>query len=254
MAALIKTNEEIAKIREAGKILAKVLQELILQAREGLVLKDLDDLAYGLILKAHAKPAFLGYQPGGASRPFPASLCTSVNEVVVHGVPSKRRLKSGDLLKLDLGVNYDGYNADAAISMGIGEISRLAQELIGATKKALAAAIAAVKPGNTLGDIGYVIKKTASDHNFKVLKELTGHGIGKALHEEPTIFNEGTPGRGEMLRVGMVLAIEPMLSAGSDQVKQLPDESYASVDQSLNAHFEHTIAITEQGPEILTML
>lgn len=254
MAATVKTKQEIEKIRTAGKILAKVLKEIVSQAKEGVTLNDLDELAYDLIQKADVKPAFLGYQPGGAHKPFPATLCTSVNEVVVHGVPTKRRLRAGDLLKLDLGVNFEGYNADAAVTVGIGKIFPVAEQLIHITFKALEAAIAVAIAGNTLGDIGYAIKKTAEAHNFKVFKELTGHAIGKKLHEEPTVLNYGTPGKGLELQAGMVLAIEPMLSAGSDRIRQLADESYATVDKSLNAHFEHTILVKEGGAEILTML
>ena len=187
----VKTQEEINKMRTAGKILAKVLRELTAVASPGVTLKDLDGLAYDLIKKAGAEPAFLNYQPHGASRPFPATLCTSVNEVVVHGVPTRRRLQSGDLLKLDLGVKYAGYYADAALTIGIGEISPLTQELIQVTRQALTSAIAAAEPGNTIGDIGFSVQKTAADHGFQIIKDLTGHGIGKTLHEEPSIFNEG---------------------------------------------------------------
>ena len=254
MAGLIKTPDEVKKIRLAGRILAKVLNELSLAAEEGVTLKDLDGLAFGLIKKAGAKPAFFGYRPSGAGKPFPATLCASLNDVVVHGIPSKRRLKSGDLLKLDLGVLLDDYYADAAITIGIGKISPVGERLIAAAKGALESAIEAVKPGNTLGDIGNAVHRFVGRHGFKAVKGLTGHGIGSNLHEEPDVLNYGEPGRGRVLKTGMVLAIEPMISAGSELVKRLSDDSYATVDGSLSSHFEHTVAVAEKGMEVLTML
>lgn len=252
---MIKTGDEIEKIREAGKILAKTLAALTQAAEEGITLKDLDDLARGLIRKAGAEPAFLGYKPGGATKGFPAAICASLNDVVVHGVPTvKRRLKNGDLLKLDLGVRFHGYCADSAVTLGIGEISEIGKKLLEATKEALTAAIAAARTGNTLGDIGFIIKKTAQAHNFKVVKGLTGHGIGKNVHEDPSVFNDGEPSKGLKLKKGIVLAIEPMFSAGSDKVKQLADESYATVDGSLSAHFEHTVVITDGKAEVVTQI
>src|SRR3989344_2144336 len=214
----VKTPEEILKMRRAGKILAQTLAQLVGFAQEGITLLDLDDLARGIIQKAGGKPAFLGYAPEGAKRPFAATLCTSLNHVVVHGVPTRRRLQSGDLLKLDLGVNFEGYCADAALTIGIGNISRPASQLIQATRKALEAGIRRAFPGNTLGDIGFAVSTTAAEHGFKVVKGLTGHGIGQAVHEEPVVADEGRPGKGLALESGMTLAIEPMLSAGASKV------------------------------------
>lgn len=241
-------------MRAAGKILAETLRQLIGFAQEGITLLDLDDLARNIIQKAGAKPAFLGYAPEGAKRPFPGTLCASLNQVVVHGVPTTRPLKPGDLLKLDLGVVFDEFYADAAISVGVGNISRQASELIHATRKALEAGIAAARSGNTLGDIGFVISKTAAEHGFKVVKGLTGHGIGAELHEEPVVLNEGKPGKGLTLKTGMTLAIEPMFSIGTNKVVQLDDDSYVTADGSLSAHFEHTVVITEKGAEVLTVI
>ncbi len=251
---IIKTAEEIEKIRQAGKILAQVAKAVLAQAKEGTRLKSLDTLAKELILKAGGKPAFLGYQPYGAAKPYPSSICTSINDVVVHGVPNDYRLRSGDLLKLDFGVTYDGWHADAAWTTGVGEISEQTQQLIKVTEKALFEGIKYAKPGKHLGDIGWAISRTISGYGFKVVDGLTGHGVGKELHEDPSVFNEGKKGSGIALRPGMVLAIEPMTSAGTARIVQLKDESYAVEDGSLSAHFEHTVAITEQGPEILTLI
>lgn len=241
-------------MRKAGRILAETLTQLVGFAQEGIAFIDLDELARGIIQKAGGKPAFLGYAPEGAKRPFGATLCTSLNHVVVHGVPTSRRLQSGDLLKLDLGVNFEGFYADAALTIGIGNISRQASELIQVTQKALEAGIQGARPGNTLGDIGFAVSKTAAEHGFKVIKGLTGHGIGQKLHEDPVVLNEGQPGKGLILQSGMTLAIEPMLSAGSNKVIQLDDDSYATSDGSLSAHFEHTIVVTEKGAEVLTVI
>ncbi len=252
--ALIKSEEEIAKIRSAGRILARVLDELKGLIQPGIALKDLDDVARGFIRKLGGEPAFLGYKPTGALKPFPAALCTSLNDVVVHGVPTSRRLKTGDVLKLDLGVKFEGYYADAAATVAVPETDPRTAALIAATESALNRAVALVRPGKALGDIGYAIQEEARKRGFKIVKGLTGHGVGTDLHEEPSVLNEGRPGKGMKLKTGMVIAIEPMVSAGSPFVKKLSDDSYATVDGSLSAHFEHTVAITDKGAEVLTML
>lgn len=250
----LKSREEIEKIRKAGKILAEVAKKISEEVREGTRLSDLNKLAADLIKKAGAKPAFLGYKPAGAKKPYPYSICTSINDVVVHGQPTNYQLKSGDLLKLDFGIVYNNYYADVASTLAIGRVSTEALRLIEVTKEALNRAIAVCKPGNTLGDVGYAIQSYVESQKFKVVKELTGHGIGIELHEDPVILNEGRPGTGIKLKPGMVLAIEPMTSAGSRYVIQLEDDSYRTRDGSLSAHFEHTVAITEKGPEILTTI
>mgnify|MGYP001595203533 FL=1 len=250
--ALIKTRAEIRRITAAGAILKSALHMLAERAKEGVALNDLDRLARQFIREAGAEPSFLGYQPEGARRPYPAALCASLNEVVVHGVPSKRVLKNGDILKLDLGAKVEGYHADAAITISIGTIAKEEEVLMRVTHEALMYGIRAARGGNTLGDIGHAIETHVKKHGFHVVHGLTGHGVGKALHEEPSVFNEGKPGKGMRLQPGMTLAIEPMVAMGTARVHQLVDESYATMDGSMSAHFEHTILITERGPKILT--
>lgn len=237
---------------EGGRILADVRNQLASTAKEGIILKDLDNLAERLIKKAGALPAFLGYRPEGTEKSYSASICTSVNNVVVHGLPNDYKLKNGDLLKIDLGVLYKEFYTDTAITIGIGKISSEAERLIAITKKSLEAAIENCQLGKSLGDISWAIGNCVKGAGFKVVKGLTGHGIGRQLHEDPVVYNEGKSGMGKNLEVGMVLAIEPMVSAGSSHIIQLSDESYATSDKSLSAHFEHTVAITASGPEILT--
>lgn len=248
----LKSPREIEMIRTAGKILAGTLVRLKREAKEGITLDYLDNLAFKLIKQAGARPAFLGYKPDGAKKPYKASICASVNNVVVHGFPNNYKLKQGDILKIDLGVEQKNFYADAAETIIIGKGIKLTEDLISATRKALYAGIKYAKPGNYLGDIGWVIEKTAKKFNFSVIKGLTGHGIGYKLHEEPTIYNFGRKGSGLKLKPGMILAIEPMFSVGSDEIIQKSDESWATIDGSLSAHFEHTIAVTEKGPMILT--
>ncbi len=250
----LKTKEEIGKIRQAGKILAQVAKAIIAQVEVGTNLISLDKLAKELITKAGGQPAFLGYQPYGADKPYAFSICTSLNDVVVHGTPKDYKLKNGDILKLDFGVDYQGYKADAAWTIGVGEISEKAQKLIRVTEKALFDGIKMANIGKHLGDIGHAISNTVKQHGFSVVDGLTGHGIGKELHEDPSVFNEGKKGSGPILKEGLVIAIEPMVSVGSPGIVQIKDESYATADGSLSAHFEHTIALTENGTEILTLI
>ncbi|HEY4499743.1 MAG TPA: type I methionyl aminopeptidase [Candidatus Paceibacterota bacterium] len=249
---MIKTEAQIKKIRIAGKILASIAAEIRKAVRVGITLKELDTLAQKLIRDAGAEPTFLGYRPYGAAKAFPASICASLNEVVVHGVPNGYKLKSGDLLKLDFGVTYQGHIADGAFTVGLGTISEEAKRLMEATKNALTIGIKECNPGKTLGDIGWAINHYVTKHGFKVVKGLTGHGVGIELHEDPPVFNEGQKNTGLELKAGMVLALEPMVSAGDPYILQLPDDSYATRDKSLSAHFEHTVLITKKGPEILT--
>ncbi|MDP2695895.1 MAG: type I methionyl aminopeptidase [bacterium] len=248
----IKTPEEIEIMRKAGRILAATAKQILELAKPGVKLKYLDTIARNLIEKAGAKPSFLNYQPYGAIKPYPCSICASVNEVIVHGVPREHLLKPGDILKLDFGVNYDGYNADAAWTVPIGEISIEAQKLIDTTREALNRGVAAAKVGNKLGDIGYAISSYVKAQGLHISEGLTGHGIGKELHEEPSVFNEGQKGSGFKIEPGLVIAIEPMVAIGTSEVIQLDDDSYATADGSLSAHFEHTVAITKNGVEILT--
>lgn len=249
---MIKTPEEIKLIKIAGKILASVAKKIKEAVRPGASSKELDDLARKLIKEAGAVPTFLGYRAYGSAHPYPAAICASLNEVVVHGVPNKYKLKSGDILKLDFGVTYQGYIADVAFTVGIGNISEETRRLMDATKNALFIGINECRRGKTLGDIGWAINNYVVKHGFKVVKGLCGHGVGKELHEEPAVFNEGQKNTGLKLKAGMVLALEPMVSAGDPYILQLPDDSYATRDKSLAAHFEHTVLITDEEPEILT--
>ncbi len=237
---------------EGGRRLGEVLRALKAEVRPGVATKKLDKLAYQMIHKAGAKPAFLHYRPAGARRAYPYTLCTSLNSVVVHGQPSDYVLKEGDIIKLDLGLFYKGFATDAAITVAVGEVSREAKKLMAATEEALAAGIKEARLGKTVGDIGNAIEKIAKKNKVAVADGLTGHGIGQEIHEEPTIFNTGRPGTGEELQEGMVIAIEPMFAAKKGMIKQLRDESWATVDDSLAAHFEHTVAVTKTGPRILT--
>lgn len=249
---MIKTPEQIKLIRVAGKILANVAKKVKDSANQGVSLKELDKLTKKLIEESGAEPTFLGYQPYGAKKPFPASICASLNEVVVHGVPTDYKLKSGDLLKLDFGVSYRDFIADGAFTVGIGNISAEAKRLMEVTQHALTIGIKECMAGKTLGDIGWAINNYVTKHGFKVVKGLAGHGVGIELHEDPPVFNEGQRNTGLKLKPGMVLALEPMVSAGDSHLLQLPDDSYYTRDKSLTAHFEHTVLITDKEPDILT--
>lgn len=250
---VLKTPEEIEVMAEGGQRLAEVLRRLTEATNVGVTTKSLDRLAYQLIHKSGAKPAFLRYHPTGARRPYPYTLCSSLNNGVVHGQPSDYVIQDGDLVKLDLGLSYRGFYLDMAATVGVGKIGKDAQRLVAATKEALHVAVEEAKIGKMLGDIGFVIEKVAKKNKCSVADGLTGHGIGRALHEDPTVFNIGRRGEGEVLQEGMVLAIEPMFTLGGAALTQLRDESWATADGSLAAHFEHTVAITKKGPQILTM-
>ena len=243
----IKTPQEIAIMAQAGRILARVIRELKARVAPGLTTQELDKLAEELILSYGAKPAFKGY--GG----FPNSLCTSLNEQIVHGVPSKRRLIEGDVLSLDSGVIYQGFYSDMAVTVPIGSVSPKILKLIQVTKKALRKAIVQVKPGKTIGDIAFAIQKHVESDGFQVVRQLCGHGIGRQLHEKPDVLNFGQKHKGLELKEGLVIAIEPMAVIGQPGIKKGPDGfCYQTADHSLSAHFEHTVAVTKEGPRILT--
>ncbi len=247
MAATIKTQKEIEIIAEGGKILAKVLKDLEKMVKPGITTLELDRAAEALILSAKAKPAFKGYEG------FPYSLCASVNENIVHGFPSSYALKEGDLVKLDLGVLYKGFNTDSAITVAVGNVSFEAKRLLNVTKKSLRLGIKKAKIGNTVGDIGNTIQRFVEDQGFGVVRDLCGHGIGKTVHEDPRVPNFGKRGSGEKLVEGMVICIEPIITAGDYNIKQSADGyGYATKDNSFSAHFEHTIVITKSGPKVLT--
>ena len=248
----LKTAAEIETMAEGGRRLAGILKSLRGKVKVGIKTADLEKESVVLIRESGAEPAFLGYRPAGGRNAYPYSLCVSVNECVVHGQPSEYVIKEGDIVKLDLGLKYRGFYVDSAITVPVGNVSREASKLVEATKEALKKAIEKARIGNTTGDIGYVIEKIVSQSGFSIVKSLTGHGIGRELHEEPQFLNFGNPGEGMELKAGMVLAIEPMVAMGSGKIKELKDESFATADGSLSAHFEHTVAVTESGPRILT--
>jgi len=234
-------------MREGGIILAGVMRELRKIIQPGITTQELDKVALDLILKSGSKPAFKGY--GG----FPNALCTSINDQIVHGVPSQRILKDGDVLSLDLGIVYREFNTDMAFTVAIGSIDPEINRLIKVTKKSLKRAIVRCKPGKTIGDIGHAIEKHVRDQGFAIVRDLCGHGIGRKLHEDPEITNFGQRHKGAELKPGMVLAIEPMAVIKGGGIKKGSDGfSYQTLDGSISAHFEHTIAITERGPKVLT--
>jgi len=244
---ILKTKEEIEIMARAGKILAQILDELKKEVKPGIRTKDLEIKARKLMAEYKVQPAFLGYEG------YPAAICTSVNDVIVHGVPSDYQLKEGDILSLDLGIKYKGYYADMAVTLPVGKVPEEAQRLIRVTKKALKRAIKKARPGNTIGDIGNTIQRYVEKRGFYVIKELCGHGIGRELHEEPQILNYGKRHTGAKLVPGMVFCIEPMVSMGTEKIKKASDGfGYATADGSLSAHFEHMIAITKNGRIILT--
>jgi len=254
MAITIKTKEEIEILKEGGHILAEVLKRISELAKVGVSTGFLNEKAREIILARGAEPAFENYHPAFLDKPYPAALCASLNEVVVHGLPSEKViLKEGDILKLDLGVKYKNLFTDAAVTIGIGKITDKNNKLIDVTKRALELAINEVKPEGHIGDIGYVIENYIEKEGLSVVKVLVGHGVGFAVHEEPNIPNYGKKGQGSELKPGMVLAIEPMVTMGSAEVKLHKDGfGYETVDGSLSAHFEHTIAVTDDGHLILT--
>lgn len=239
-------------MREGGALLRRVTNNLVSHVAPGVTLKELDVLAEKLIKQTGGKPAFLEYKPAWAKKAYGASICTSVNEIIVHGVPNPYVLKKGDIITLDLGLLYKGWYTDLAVTVPVGEVSDEAQRLIAVTRDALILAIDQCFPGKTLGDIGFAINAYVRKHGFHGAKGLTGHGIGRHLHEDPTVNNYGKPDAGERLLAGMVIAIEPMVSVGGGDTIQLKDESFATKEGVLSAHFEDTVAITEDGPMVLT--
>jgi methionyl aminopeptidase len=244
-----RTKEEIEKIRRAGRIVAEVLRDLRQMAQPGVTTRELDRYAEAKIRARGGIPTFKGY------RGFPASICTSINEEVVHGIPSDRKLQAGDIVGIDCGVTLDGYVADAAITVPVGEISEELQRLLRVTEEALYRAIEQARVGNRLYDISYAVQSYAEAHGYSVVRDFCGHGVGRQMHEDPQVPNFGTPGRGLRLRPGLVLAIEPMLNLGTHEVEIAEDGwTVRTVDRKPSAHFEHTIAITERGPVILTTL
>lgn len=251
----IKTQQEIETMRQGGEILARVLGEVSAEVKVGAGLRYLDQLAEKLIVGFNARPSFKGYKPAGAKKTFPAALCVSLNHEIVHGVPDGRVLKDGDIVGLDLGVFYQGYHTDGAVTVGVGQISDEAKRLIYVTRESLGLAIDLVKPGIYWGDVANEIQKYIEEAGFSVVKELTGHGVGRDLQEDPFLPNYGEKGDGPLLKEGMVIAVEPMISAGRPGIESGIDGFvYQTKDKSLAAHFEHTIAVSKSGAEVLTKI
>jgi methionyl aminopeptidase len=250
----IRTRSEIERMRTASRHVAEILLEIRELARPGVTTAALEAAAARSIAQRGVESSFLGYGPHGLP-PYPAVMCMSVNEEIVHGIPGPRELKEGDILSLDFGVIYEGYHGDSAVTIPIGEVSAQARRLLEVTRAALYRGIEQMVPGRRLSDIGHAVQRHVEAAGFSVVRDFVGHGIGRQLHEPPQIPNYGLPGRGPRLRPGMVFAIEPMVNAGGMGVRMLEDEWTAvTEDGSLSAHFEHTILITGHGPEILTRL
>ena len=251
--ALIKTEEEIKILREGGKRLAAIMLQLKKAVVVGISTNELNALAEKLIRLEGDEPSILNYQPDGASYPFPASACISINEEIVHGLPSERKIKDGDVVTFDFCLTRKNLVTDSATTVIVGEVDPKLKKLLEVTKMGLDAGIKAARPGNTLGDVGYAIESCAHPHGYGVVRELGGHGVGHYVHEEPFIPNFGKPGRGLLLEPGMVLAIEPMFTLGSPKV-EVKEDGYTIVsrDNSPSAHFEHTVAITKDGHKVLT--
>jgi methionyl aminopeptidase len=244
-----RSQSEIEKLRRVNQLVARILDELRHTVAPGVTTQDIDALAERRVREAGAEPAFKGYHG------YPATVCASVNEQVVHGIPSSRKLVDGDILSIDMGAKLDGFYGDCAVTVPVGSISAQAASLLTVTEEALFRGIAVVKPSVRVSDIGAAVQRHVEEHGYSVVREFVGHGIGTALHEEPQVANYGPGGTGPRLSEGMVLAIEPMVNAGKAAVKVLSDGWTAvTVDRSLSAHFEHTVVVTREGAEILTLL
>ena len=252
-----KTEEEIAIMREGGKIHARILKELAKKVKPGVKTDALNTYAEELIDEAGCTASFLGYQPYDAKEPYPAALCVSINEEIVHGIPNEGGciLFEGDIVSLDLGLTYKNLITDAAITLPVGKISKEAEMLIRATKEALNRGIKAMRLHGHIGDIGDAIMQIAMKYEFGIIEGLSGHGVGYSVHEEPFVPNRALRGEGPELKEGLVIAIEPMFSLGSRDIKRLSDGyTFVTRDKSLSAHFEHTVAVTKNGIEVLTKL
>jgi len=243
----IKSAQDLEIMREGGRILASVMKELGAMVEPGVTPRQIDQRGHELITKAGGVPSFLDYNG------FPASVCISVNEAIVHGIPDDRELQPGDIVGLDLGVFLGGFHTDSAWTFPVGEISETTQRLLNVTRESMYQGIAKAKAGNRIGDVSATIQKYVESNGYSVVTELVGHGIGKSLHEEPSVPNYGKPGRGPAIREGMTFCVEPMVNQGTPKTKTLADKwTMITADRKLSAHFEHTIAITKNGPLILT--
>ena len=243
----IKTEEEIKKLRKAGEIVGKTHSYLKRYLKPGITTKELDTLAEEFILSQGCTPSFKGLYG------FPGAICISLNDEVVHGIPSRRKLQNGDIIKLDIGVCYEGYHGDSAWTYIVGDASPKVEKLLAHTEEALFAGLDAIHDGCHVGDIGHAIEKVAHKYNLGVVRELVGHGVGSKVHEDPDIPNYGKPGKGPILKEGMVIAVEPMLNLGTREVAMLDDDwTIVTMDKKPSAHFEHTVLVTKNGYEILT--
>jgi len=248
---IIKSPQELRQMREAGRVNALALATVRNMIHPGVTTAELDAAAEEIIRKHGGTPVFKGY-PG--PYPYPATLCVSVNEELVHGIPGKRKLKEGDIISVDCGTLLEGFVGDSAFSAGVGEISEVAQRLLEVTEKSLYLGIEKMRAGNHVGDVSAAIQQYVESQGFYVTREYTGHGVGREMHEGPQVPNYGTPGRGLVLRPGMTIALEPMVLVGTDRTRVLPDQwTVISADRSLTAHFEHSVAVTDGEPFILTL-
>ena len=251
--AKLKTAEEIIALRESGKRLGRILQAVKAEIKPGVTTGYLDEVAERLIREGGDTPPFLNYTPHGARQPFPASLCVSINDEIVHGIPSDRVIKDGDLVSIDLGVEHKGMITDAALTVAVGDVPEQLKTLIAETERALYAGIKAARAGGHIGDIGAAVERIGNAKGYGIVRELGGHGVGHKVHEDPYVPNYGKKGNGPILKAGMVIAIEPMFMLGSEDIRMMPDGyTIVTEDGSLSAHFEHTIVITEKGCEIVT--
>jgi methionyl aminopeptidase len=258
MSIELKTREQIAIMREAGRLVAEVYEVLRPHVVPGVTTLELDRMAEEYIRKHGAIPVYKGYVPNGGRGipPFPGTICASVNDVICHGIPSQKlRLKEGDIVGVDIGVQYRGWCGDSCVTYAVGTIDETSQRLLDVTKRCLELAIEQAQPGNRLGDIGFAIQRHVETNGFAVVREYTGHGVGRHLHEAPTVLHHGQRGKGLTMRPGMVFTIEPMVNAGRPETKIMSDHwGVRTADGSRSAQYEHTLAITETGPEILTVL
>lgn len=248
MPIIIKSDDEIAIMRRAGRIVAEALENLVAEVRPGVSIKRLDTIVGDELQRRNAIPTFLGYLG------YPARVCVSINDEIVHGIPGERVLQEGDIVSIDLGATHQGFVGDSALTVGVGRIGPEEQRLIDVTYRSLWEGIRAARPGARLGQVSHAIQTCAESHGYSVVREYVGHGVGREMHEEPQVPNFGPPDRGPVLRKGMVLALEPMVNMGDWRTKKHDNQwTVSTLDGSLSAHFEHTIAITDGEPEVLTL-
>lgn len=248
MPIILKSRDEIRIMREAGRIVAETLQLLVERLRPGLIEKELDEIVRKECRKRGVTPTFLGYYG------YPATVCVSINDEIVHGIPGDREIQDGDVVSIDLGCTHKGFVADAAVTVGVGNVSPEGQRLIEVTRESLRRGIAAARAGARIGEIGHAIQTYVEPQGFSVVREYVGHGVGRQMHEDPQVPNYGSPGSGPVLQAGMVIAIEPMVNTGDWRTKRDSDDwTVRTLDGGLSAHFEHTLAVTEGDPEVLTL-